>query len=89
MRFTILGWSGSSLPLIFLWRREHVTIALGLTYFLDRDRRLWDLATAGDTMADTAADAMADAVADLPVISVLVLAQRAFIAGIALTGIKG
>ena len=70
-------WSDCPAPLIFLTRRKHFTIALGLTYFLDRDRPLWNLATAGYTMAV------------LPVILVFVLAQRAFIEGITLTGTKG
>lgn len=70
-------WSDYLAPLIFLTRQEHFTIALGLTYFLDRDRPLWNLAMAGNTMAI------------LPVIIVFTLAQRAFIEGITLTGIKG
>ncbi len=70
-------WSDYLAPLIFITRQEQFTIALGLTYFLDRDRPLWNLAMAGNTMAI------------LPVILVFVLAQRVFIEGITLTGIKG
>ncbi len=70
-------WSDHLAPLIFLTRQEHFTIALGLTYFLDRDRPQWNLAVVGNMMVA------------LSVILVFVLAQRAFIEGTALTGIKG
>ena len=71
------AWSDYLAPLIFLNRREQFTIALGLTYFLDHDWPLWNLAMAATT------------VAVVPVIAIFLVAQRSFIEGITLTGIKG
>jgi len=71
------AWSDYLAPLIFLHRREQFTIALGLTYFLDMDQPLWNLAMAATT------------VAVVPVIAIFLVAQRSFIEGITLTGIKG
>ncbi|MDQ1301819.1 MAG: multiple sugar transport system permease protein [Chloroflexota bacterium] len=71
------AWSDYLAPLIFLQRREQFTLALGLTYFLDRDRPMWNLAMAGAT------------VAVLPVLILFLIAQRSFIEGITLTGLKG
>jgi multiple sugar transport system permease protein len=71
------AWSDYLAPLIFLNRREQFTIALGLTYFLDHDQPLWNLAMAATT------------VAVVPVIAIFLVAQRSFIEGITLTGIKG
>jgi multiple sugar transport system permease protein len=70
-------WSDYLAPLIFLNRKEQFTLALGLTYFLDRDRPMWNLAMAGATLAV------------LPVLIVFFFAQRSFIEGITLTGMKG
>jgi multiple sugar transport system permease protein len=70
-------WSDYLAPLIFLNRKEHFTLALGLTYFLDRDRPMWNLAMAGATLAV------------LPVLVAFFFAQRSFIEGITLTGMKG
>ncbi|MHB0878746.1 MAG: carbohydrate ABC transporter permease [Anaerolineae bacterium] len=76
--FTFNGvWSDYLGPLIFITRKEQYTLALGLTYFLDFQRPLWNLAMAATT------------VAVLPVLIVFMLAQRSFIEGITLTGIKG
>jgi multiple sugar transport system permease protein len=71
------AWSDYLAPLIFLQRKEQFTLALGLTYFLDRDRPMWNLAMAGATIAV------------LPVLILFLIAQRSFIEGITLTGIKG
>jgi multiple sugar transport system permease protein len=76
--FTFNGvWSDYLGPLIFITRKEQYTLALGLTYFLDFQRPLWNLAMAATT------------VAVLPVLTIFMLAQRSFIEGITLTGIKG
>lgn len=76
--FTFNGvWSDYLGPLIFITRKEQYTLALGLTYFLDFQRPLWNLAMAATT------------VAVLPVLVIFMLAQRSFIEGITLTGIKG
>ena len=76
--FTFNGvWSDYLGPLIFITRKEQYTLALGLTYFLDFQRPLWNLAMAATT------------VAVLPVLILFLLAQRSFIEGITLTGIKG
>jgi len=71
------AWSDYLAPLIFLQRQEQFTIALGLTHFLDRDRPLWNLAMAATT------------VAVVPVLAIFLFAQRSFIEGITLTGMKG
>ena len=70
-------WSDYLAPLIFLQRREQFTLAIGLTYFLDRDRPMWNLAMAGATLAV------------LPVLILFLVAQRSFIEGITMTGLKG
>jgi multiple sugar transport system permease protein len=70
-------WSDYLAPLIFLNRQEQFTIALGLTYFLDRDRPMWNLAMSGATLAV------------MPVLVAFFFAQRSFIEGITLTGMKG
>ena len=70
-------WNDYLAPLIFLNRQEHFTIALGLTYFLDRDRPMWNLAMSGATLAV------------MPVLIAFFFAQRSFIEGITLTGMKG
>ena len=76
--FTFNGvWSDYLGPLIFITRREQYTLALGLTHFLDFQTPMWNLAMAATT------------VAVLPVLLVFMLAQRSFIEGITLTGVKG
>ena len=76
--FTFNGvWSDYLGPLIFITRQEQYTLALGLTYFLDSQQPLWNLAMAATT------------VAVLPVLILFLLGQRSFIEGITLTGIKG
>jgi multiple sugar transport system permease protein len=71
------AWSDYLAPLIFLQRREQFTLALGLTYFLDQQRPMWNLAMAATT------------VAVLPVVAIFLFAQRSFIEGVTLTGLKG
>lgn len=76
--FTFNGvWSDYLSPLIFITRKEQYTLALGLTYFLDFQTPQWNLAMAATT------------VAVLPVLTIFMMAQRSFIEGITLTGIKG
>ncbi len=76
--FTFNGvWSDYLGPLIFITRREQYTLALGLTHFLDFQTPLWNLAMAATT------------VAVIPVLLMFMLAQRSFIEGITLTGVKG
>jgi ABC-type glycerol-3-phosphate transport system permease component len=70
-------WNDYLAPLIFLNRQDQFTIALGLTYFLDRDRPMWNLAMSGATIAV------------MPVLIAFFFAQRSFIEGITLTGMKG
>jgi multiple sugar transport system permease protein len=70
-------WSDYLGPLIFITRKEQYTLALGLTYFLDFQQPLWNLAMAATT------------VAVIPVLVVFLFAQRSFIEGITITGIKG
>ncbi len=76
--FTFNGvWSDYLGPLIFITRREQYTLALGLTHFLDFQTPMWNLAMAATT------------VAVVPVLLVFLMAQRSFIEGITLTGVKG
>ena len=71
------AWSDYLAPLIFLMRREQFTLALGLQSFLDEHNPMWNLAMAAAT------------VAVLPVLILFLLAQRSFIEGITMTGLKG
>jgi multiple sugar transport system permease protein len=70
-------WSDYLAPLIFITRKEQYTLALGLTYFLDFQRPMWNWAMAATT------------VAVLPVLVIFLAAQRSFIESITITGIKG
>jgi multiple sugar transport system permease protein len=70
-------WSDYLAPLIFLTRQDQFTLALGLTYYLNREQPMWNLAMAAATLAV------------LPVLIAFFFAQRSFIEGITLTGVKG
>ncbi len=71
------NWNDFLGPLIYLDKKEKYTIALGLYGFLSRQGSKWALLMA------------ASAVTIAPVIIVFFFAQRTFIQGITLTGIKG
>ncbi len=71
------NWNDFLGPLIYLDKKEKYTIALGLYGFLSRQGSKWALLMAASTVTIA------------PVIIVFFFAQRTFIQGITLTGIKG
>jgi multiple sugar transport system permease protein len=71
------SWSDFFGPLIFLTNEDLYTVSLGLVQFQSRYDTAW-----GQVMA-------ASAVFTLPVLVLFFLAQRQFIEGVTLTGIKG
>lgn len=73
----IAAWNDFLGPLIFLNSRSKYTLALGLQVFLSEHGAEWGLLMAASTMVV------------LPIIVMFFIAQRQFIQGIALTGIKG
>jgi multiple sugar transport system permease protein len=76
--FSFIGaWNDFMGPLIFLNTRSRYTLALGLQVFLTEHNAEWGLLMAGSTMVV------------LPIIVLFFVAQRQFVQGIALTGIKG
>lgn len=64
-------------PLIYLQNEQQYTLALGLRHFLTQHGAEWAMLMAAST------------VVSLPMIVIFFLAQRTFIQGITLTGIKG
>ncbi len=76
--FTFMAnWNDFLGPLVYLSDREQYTLAIGLYGFLSRSGSQW-----GPLMA-------AATIMVLPIIALFFLAQRTFIQGITLTGIKG
>lgn len=76
--FTFINhWNDFLGPLIFLQSPDKFTIAIGLRVFQSVHSTKWGLLMAASTLAV------------LPVIVVFFFAQRQFIQGIALTGLKG
>ena len=73
----IWNWNDFLAPLIYLDSKQKYTIALGLYGFLSRQSSKWALLMAASTVTIA------------PVIVVFFFAQRTFIQGITLTGIKG
>jgi len=72
----LTAWNDFFGPLIYLSSQEHYTLALGLQVFLTEHNNEWGLLMAASTMIVA------------PVIVVFFFAQRQFIQGIVLTGIK-
>ncbi|MHB0856787.1 MAG: carbohydrate ABC transporter permease [Anaerolineae bacterium] len=70
-------WNDFMGPLIYLTSPEKRTLSLGLNYFKDMFRIQTELIMAGST------------VMILPIIVLFLIAQRYFVQGIALTGMKG
>ena len=64
-------------PLIYLTNQEQWTISLGLKMFQNMYGAQWQLMMAAPTLTM------------MPTIALFLMAQRIFIEGIALTGIKG
>jgi multiple sugar transport system permease protein len=78
MLFAFIGaWTDFINPLIYLTDERSYTLAVGLQTFVGRHASEWNLLMA------------ASAVVTLPMLVVFFLAQRTFIEGIALTGVKG
>jgi ABC-type glycerol-3-phosphate transport system permease component len=76
--FTFLGtWNDFLGPLIYLTDGSKYTLAVGLAAFRGQYRTQWDLMMAAAT------------VVTVPVIIVFLFAQKQFIEGITLTGLKG
>jgi multiple sugar transport system permease protein len=76
--FTFMGaWTDFQGPLIYLHDEHMYTLAIGLNSFLGRHGGEWNLLMAAST------------VVTVPLIVVFFFAQRTFIRGIALTGVKG
>ncbi|MCC6485270.1 MAG: carbohydrate ABC transporter permease [Armatimonadetes bacterium] len=70
-------WMDYMGPLVYLHRPEQYTLALGLYSFIGRHGAEWNLLMAAAT------------VVTLPLVAVFFLAQKQFIEGITLTGMKG
>ena len=76
--FSFMGaWTDFQGPLIYVHDESQYTLAIGLSSFLGRHGGQWNLLMA------------ASAVVTLPLIVVFFLAQRTFIQGISVTGMKG
>jgi multiple sugar transport system permease protein len=76
--FTFIGnWLDFLGPLVYLHDDSQYTLALGLSAFLGRHGAEWNLLMAAST------------VVTLPLLVVFFLAQKTFIQGITLTGMKG
>jgi multiple sugar transport system permease protein len=76
--FTFMGvWNDFLWPLVVLNSEQHYTVQLGLAIFRDSHSTVWNLLMAGTVSAT------------LPILIVFFFAQRYFIRGIALTGLKG
>jgi len=72
----MFAWNDFTGPLIFLNSREKFTLSLGLQAFMFERRTMWGPLMAASTMMI------------MPILIVFFLAQKHFIQGIALTGIK-
>jgi multiple sugar transport system permease protein len=73
----IENWNEFLRPLIFLTSPEHLTLSVGIRWFVSQYGSEFHLLMAASTIAL------------LPVIIVFFVAQKQFVRGIALTGIKG
>jgi multiple sugar transport system permease protein len=73
----MFAWNDFTGPLIFLNSREKFTMSLGLQAFMFERRTMWGPLMAASTMMIS------------PILVVFFLAQKHFIQGIALTGLKG
>lgn len=73
----LFSWNDLLGPIIFLRSQENFTIAVGLAGFQSQLSNSWDLLMAASTAMT------------LPVVILFFLAQRYFIQGIVMTGIKG
>ena len=70
-------WNDLQGPVIYLSDIEKMTVTVGLTMFRGQYRTDWHLLMAGSVLSI------------LPILAVYVIAQKYFVQGIALTGVKG
>ena len=70
-------WNDLQSPVIYLSDIEKMTVTVGLTMFRGQYRSDWHLLMAGSVLSI------------IPILAVYVVAQKYFVQGIALTGIKG
>jgi multiple sugar transport system permease protein len=76
--FTFLGtWNDFMGPLLYLQSPQKLTVAVGLSYFRGMYSTQWNYLMAAST------------VMIIPPIILFLLAQRYFVRGIVLTGLKG
>jgi ABC-type glycerol-3-phosphate transport system permease component len=76
--FAFMGaWNDYLGPLIYLGNRDQYTLSLGLQAFVQYQRREWGLLMAASTMMV------------LPIILLFFIAQKSFVQGITVTGLKG
>jgi multiple sugar transport system permease protein len=76
--FTFFGtWNDFMGPLLYLHSPQRFTVSIGLATFRGVLRTRWDLLMAASTAMT------------LPVLIVFFLAQRYFVQGVVLTGLKG
>jgi multiple sugar transport system permease protein len=73
----VWAWTDFMAPLIYLNDSSKFTLTVGLQYFLGRHGEQWNLLMA------------AAVVITAPLVLVFLMAQRTFIRGITLTGLKG
>lgn len=76
--FTFMGsWNDFITPLIYLSTPEHMTLTVGLSYFQGQYNTQWNLMMA------------ATLISIVPILILYAVAQKYFIQGIAMTGLKG
>ena len=76
--FAFMGaWNDYLGPLIYLGHQDQYTMSLGLQSFVQYHRSEWGMLMAASTMMV------------LPIIVIFFFAQKSFIQGITMTGIKG
>lgn len=73
----VWSWTDFMTPLIYLNDADKFTLAVGLQYFLGRHGEQWNLLMASALVVTA------------PLVIVFLIAQRAFVRGITLTGLKG
>lgn len=73
----VWSWTDFMAPLIYLNDANKFTLAVGLQYFLGRHGEQWNLLMASALVVTA------------PLVVVFLIAQRAFVRGITLTGLKG
>jgi multiple sugar transport system permease protein len=71
------AWNDYLGPLIYLGNRDQYTMSLGLQAFVQYQRREWGLLMAASTMMV------------FPIVLLFFFAQKSFVQGITVTGLKG